>query len=102
MTRLYHVPGSRSTRVQWMLEEIGAPYELTVMTREDRKTAVAGHGDDDSAITLFVELHGLGHMFVHQHHHGDRPRFGLYHQMRNSMAAKLTAGGIADDTGAGV
>jgi glutathione S-transferase len=37
--RLYHVPGSRSTRVLWMLEEIGAPYELTVMTREARKTA---------------------------------------------------------------
>ncbi len=37
--RLYHVPGSRSTRVLWMLEEIGAPYELTVMTREERKAA---------------------------------------------------------------
>ena len=37
--RLYHLPGSRSTRVLWMLEEIGAPYELTVMTREERKTA---------------------------------------------------------------
>ncbi len=37
--RLYHVPGSRSTRVRWMLEEIGEPYELTVMTREERKTA---------------------------------------------------------------
>lgn len=37
--RLYHVPGSRSTRVLWMLEEIGAPYELTVTAREDRKTA---------------------------------------------------------------
>jgi glutathione S-transferase len=36
--RLYHVPGSRSTRVLWMLEEIGAPFELTVMTREERKT----------------------------------------------------------------
>jgi glutathione S-transferase len=39
MIHLYHVPGSRSTRVLWMLEEIGVPYELTVMTREDRKTA---------------------------------------------------------------
>jgi glutathione S-transferase len=37
--RLYHLPGSRSTRVLWMLEEIGAPYELTVMTPEERKTA---------------------------------------------------------------
>jgi glutathione S-transferase len=37
--RLYHVPGSRSTRVLWMLEEIGAGYELTVMTREERKAA---------------------------------------------------------------
>jgi glutathione S-transferase len=37
--RLYHMPGSRSTRVLWMLEEIGVPYEVTLMTREDRKTA---------------------------------------------------------------
>ncbi len=36
--RLYHVPGTRSTRVLWLLEEIGAPYELTVMTREERQT----------------------------------------------------------------
>jgi glutathione S-transferase len=35
--RLYHVPGTRSTRVLWLLEEIGAPYELTVMAREDRQ-----------------------------------------------------------------
>lgn len=35
--RLYHVPGTRSTRVLWLLEEIGAPYELTLMTREERK-----------------------------------------------------------------
>jgi glutathione S-transferase len=36
--RLYHVPGTRSTRVLWLLEEIGAPYELTAMTREERQT----------------------------------------------------------------
>ena len=35
--RLYHVPGTRSTRVLWLLEEIGAPYELTLMAREDRR-----------------------------------------------------------------
>jgi glutathione S-transferase len=40
MIRLYHLPGSRSTRVLWMLEEIGAPYELIVMAREDRQTSV--------------------------------------------------------------
>jgi glutathione S-transferase len=34
--RLYHLPGSRSTRALWTLEEIGAPYELTVMTGEER------------------------------------------------------------------
>ena len=36
--RLYHVPSSRSTRVLWLLEEIGQPYELTVMKGEDRQT----------------------------------------------------------------
>jgi glutathione S-transferase len=36
--RLYHLPGSRSTRVLWTLEEIGAPYELPPMTGEDRRS----------------------------------------------------------------
>jgi len=36
--RLYHIPHTRSTRVLWLLEEIGEPYELTVMKREDRQT----------------------------------------------------------------
>ena len=35
--RLYHVPGTRSSRVHWMLEEIGKPYDLTVMTRPERQ-----------------------------------------------------------------
>ena len=36
--RLYHVPPSRSNRVVWVLEEIGQPYELTVMKGEERQT----------------------------------------------------------------
>ncbi len=40
--RLYHVPASRSTRVLWLLEEIGRPYELTVMKGEDRRTTGIG------------------------------------------------------------
>ena len=35
--RLFHLPGSRSTRVLWTLEEIGRPYDLTTLTREERK-----------------------------------------------------------------
>ena len=35
--RLYHTPGSRSTRVLWLLEEIGAPYDLTLVGREERQ-----------------------------------------------------------------
>jgi glutathione S-transferase len=35
--RLFHLPPSRSTRVLWLLEEIGQPYELTVMKGDDRK-----------------------------------------------------------------
>ena len=36
--RLYHLPPSRSARVLWLLEEIGEPYDLTVLKGEDRKT----------------------------------------------------------------
>jgi len=35
--RLYHVPNTRSTRVLWLLEEIGAPYDLTLMTADERR-----------------------------------------------------------------
>jgi len=38
VTRLYHLPGSRSTRVLWLLEEIGGGHELEVMAREGRKS----------------------------------------------------------------
>jgi len=38
MPRLHHRPGSRSTRVLWLLEEIGAPYELTIVTDEFRRS----------------------------------------------------------------
>ena len=34
--RLYHSPGTRGTRVVWTLEEIGEPYEVKIVTREDR------------------------------------------------------------------
>ncbi len=36
--RLYHQPRSRSTRVLWTLEEVGAPYDLTVIDRETKQT----------------------------------------------------------------
>jgi len=36
--RLYHLPGSRSSRVLWTLEELEVPYELTIVTREDRRS----------------------------------------------------------------
>jgi glutathione S-transferase len=36
--RLYHVPPSRSARVLWLLEEVGQPYDLTVMKGDERKT----------------------------------------------------------------
>jgi glutathione S-transferase len=35
--RLFHTPRTRSTRVLWLLEEIGAPYDLTILTRDDRR-----------------------------------------------------------------
>lgn len=35
--RLYHTPGTRSLRVLWALEEAGAPFELTILTRDERQ-----------------------------------------------------------------
>jgi len=36
--RLHHQPRSRSTRVLWLLEELGVPFDLTVMSRETKQT----------------------------------------------------------------
>ena len=46
--RLHHQPRSRSTRVLWLLEELGIPYDLTVMSREDKQTPA------------YLALHPLG------------------------------------------
>ena len=36
--RLHHQPRSRSTRVLWLLEELGVPFELTVIERDVKQT----------------------------------------------------------------
>jgi glutathione S-transferase len=36
--RLYYMPRTRSSRVLWMLEEIGEPYELTEITGAERRS----------------------------------------------------------------
>jgi glutathione S-transferase len=36
--RLHHQPRSRSTRVLWLLEELDIPFDLTVMSREEKQT----------------------------------------------------------------
>ena len=36
--RLHHQPRSRSTRVLWLLEELGVPFDLTVMASEVKQT----------------------------------------------------------------
>lgn len=37
--RLYYMPRTRSSRVLWLLEEIGEPYELTEITGKQRRSA---------------------------------------------------------------
>jgi glutathione S-transferase len=37
--QLYHLPGSRSSRVLWALEETGAEYKLVPVTADERKGA---------------------------------------------------------------
>ena len=51
--RVFHIPGSRSTRALWALEELGAPYEVTVLDR-------AGKNSPEHH-----ERHPLGR--IHQH-----------------------------------
>ena len=46
--RLHHQPRSRSTRVLWLLEELGVPFDLTVISREDKQTPA------------YLALHPLG------------------------------------------
>ena len=36
--RLHHQPRSRSTRVLWLLEELGIPFDLTVISRDVKQT----------------------------------------------------------------
>ena len=36
--RLYYMPRTRSSRVLWMLEEIGAPYDLTEIAGSERRS----------------------------------------------------------------
>lgn len=37
--RLYHLPGTRSSRVLWTLEEIGQPFALTVISGREKISA---------------------------------------------------------------
>jgi glutathione S-transferase len=39
LPRLFYMPRTRSSRVLWLLEEIGAPFELTLIAREQRSSA---------------------------------------------------------------
>jgi glutathione S-transferase len=41
VVRLFHRPPSRSSRVAWLLEEIGEPYEVTTLTTQE--TAADAH-----------------------------------------------------------
>jgi glutathione S-transferase len=38
LPRLYYMPRTRSSRVLWLLEEIGAPYDLTEITGAQRRS----------------------------------------------------------------
>jgi glutathione S-transferase len=37
MLKIYHMPGSRSTRIIWAAEELGLPYELIIKQRAELK-----------------------------------------------------------------
>lgn len=43
MITLYHSPRSRSVRPRWLLEEIGAPYDLVTLDLEQQEHKTAAH-----------------------------------------------------------
>lgn len=47
MLTLFHAPRSRSTRFLWLLEELGAPYEVTVVDIKRAGGPLAGTGARD-------------------------------------------------------
>src|SRR5450432_2487213 len=69
--------------------------------RKHCEAAMAGHGHDHSAVALLVELRRSGPALMHQHHHGDRARFGLYDQMRHTVPPESATTRIADDARVG-
>jgi glutathione S-transferase len=61
MLTLYHAPRSRSNRTLWLLEELGAPYELKIVSirRGD------GSGKDEGADYHKIHPHGKVPAVVH-------------------------------------
>ena len=50
MITLYHCPRTRSSRIIWLLEEIGAPYTIAPVTIV---RPMEGSGDPDAALAAF-------------------------------------------------
>lgn len=55
--KLYHSPQTRSVRPRWLLEELGAPYELVTldMPKQDHKTAEYLKIHPHGAVPAFVD-----------------------------------------------
>lgn len=62
--RLYHAPKSSSARVVWVLEEVGKPYELTVLGDRASRVQDAEHlARHPMGRVPVIEDDGRGHVF---------------------------------------
>ncbi|HVY45215.1 MAG TPA: glutathione S-transferase, partial [Minicystis sp.] len=61
MIKLYHAPQSRSSRFIWLLEEIGAPYEIEIVSIRRRD----GSGHAEGAAYRRIQPHGKVPAIVH-------------------------------------
>src|SRR5919204_7061843 len=62
MITLYHAPKSRSSRFIWLLEELGEPYELKLVSIRRRD----GSGHAEGAEYRRIQPHGKVPAIVHE------------------------------------
>jgi hypothetical protein len=105
--RLYHSVGTRSTRVLWTLEEIGVPYEITVLTAEGRRSeqgvidAESNHtatADDWRVWSVWECVDASAALRGLRLHHAEQPRSDMDAGLTDRQRKTKGVGGVSSAT----